>query len=491
MSQPNILLIMVDQMAWDVIGALGRHPVQTPHLDRLLHEGAHFPNAYCNGPICVSSRASFMTGRLVRDTRAFDNGSVLPADMPTFVHHLDRAGYDTVLAGKMHFVGPDQLHGFAERTTTDISPVGLELTPDWTRGPYPNEGTSVQRLRYPPVRDWSLQLSYDEEVAHTALAQLRQLRAGSKPFFLCTSLSHPHDPFLVPERCWRLYDGVDIPPPAAPAPAHEEHHPFNRWIQIHHEIDRFPLSERETLDARRAYYAVMSWVDALVGRLLAEVERLAFEDMVVVFTGDHGEMLGEHGMWFKRTFYDGATKVPLIVHAPGRFAAARRDEVVSLADIAATLIDLAEAPEKEAWLRDLAGDSFRAILEGGEPDRPGGIWKDRAISEYYAEGTVQPMLMIREGRHKYVYVHEHAPLLFDLEADPDELRDLAGDPAYADVRRRLEGELLAGLDVAQLRGAILRSQRERLMIASSTRTGSLWRYEAKRDAARMYRRPTG
>ena len=482
---PNIVLIMVDQMAWNVIHSLGHPAVKIPNLDVLVHGGVSFTNAYCNSPICVSSRATFMTGRLVRHTGAFDNGSELPASVPTFVHHLNRAGYQTILAGKMHFVGPDQLHGFRTRLTTDISPVGLELTPDWTRGTYPNEGTSVNRLRYPPVRDWSLQLSYDEEVLHRTLVHLRQLRLGSEPFFLCASFSHPHDPFLVTEPFWRLYDGVDIPPPAAPARALSKHHPYNQWIQIHHEADRFPLSEEETLQARRAYYAMVSYTDSLVGRILQELERLAFEDTVVVFTSDHGEMLGEHGMWFKRTFFDGATKVPLIVHAPDRYAPAQRSEVVSLADLTATLIDLAEVPEKEDWLSDLDGDSFLALLKGGNIP-----WKNVALSEYYAEGTVQPMLMLRKGRYKYVYVHEHAPLLFDLEINPLEEHDLSGDPAYADTCRELEQTLLSGLEMETLRRTILQSQRERLMIASSTPTGNLWRFEAKRDAARLYRRAT-
>lgn len=485
MERPNILLIMVDQMAWNVIHGLEHPVVKTPNLDILARDGVSFVNTYCNSPICVSSRASFMTGRLVRHTGAFDNGSELPASFPTFIHHLNRADYQTILAGKMHFVGPDQLHGFQTRLTTDISPVGLELTPDWTRGAYPNEGTSVNRLRYPPVRDWSLQLSYDEEVLHATLVHLRQLKTTSEPFFLCASFSHPHDPFLVTERFWRLYDGVDIPLPAAPARALSEHHPYNRWIQIHHEADRFPLTDEETLQARRAYYAMVSYTDSLVGRILDELERLALEDTVVVFTSDHGEMLGEHGMWFKRTFFDGASKIPLIVHAPDRFPPARRHEVVSLADLAATLIDLAEVPEKAAWLGELDGDSFLSLLQGS-----GESWKDCALSEYYAEGTLQPMLMLRQGQYKYVYVHEHAPLLFDLEADPLEQHDLSADPAHAQICRVLEHALLTGLDVEALRRKILRSQRERLMIASNTPTGSLWRFEAKRDAARLYRRAT-
>lgn len=198
MTRPNIVIVMMDQLAHDAIAALGHSAVVTPHLDALVRSGVTFENAYCNAPICASSRASFMTGKLVRHTGVYDNGSELSAAAPTLLHHLNRVGYTTVLSGKMHFNGPDQLHGFQERLTTDLSPAGFLLTPDWRRGAYPNPGTSVERLRYGPVRDWTLQLAYDEEVLHAALARLRQLREENEPFFLCASFAHPHDPFQVP-----------------------------------------------------------------------------------------------------------------------------------------------------------------------------------------------------------------------------------------------------------------------------------------------------
>ncbi|WP_170130932.1 choline-sulfatase [Deinococcus yavapaiensis] len=477
-NKPNILVIMVDQMAHDVIGALGHPTVLTPNLDALVRRGVAFDHAYCNSPICVSSRVSFMTGRLVRHTNAFDNGSEFPASLPTFAHRLNLAGYTTILSGKMHFVGPDQLHGFRERLTPDISPTGFELTPDWTRGPYPNPGTSVQRLRYPPVRPWSLQLAYDEEVLHHTLARLRRLALEDAPFFLCASFSHPHDPFLTPEPYWAAYEDRPVAPPNVEA--HDEDlHPFNRWIQIHHEADRFPLTPEETLRARRAYYAAVSYVDSIVGRLLAELDRVGLGDTLVVFTSDHGEMLGEHGMWFKRTFYDGAAKVPLIVSRPSTFAPARRSEVVSLVDLTATLLDLAEVEAPS----DADGGSLKPLLSGS-----GGPWKDFAVSEYFSEGTVEPMLMLRAGRFKFVYVHEQAPLLFDLQADPYEQRDLASDSAYAIVREELQAALLAGLDVSELRERIVRGQHERLLIAAATRDASAWKYRPSPDAV-LYERP--
>ncbi|MFC4427297.1 choline-sulfatase [Deinococcus navajonensis] len=490
MTQPNMLMVMVDQMAHDVIGRLGHPVVQTPHLDRLTARGVAFTNAYCNSPICVSSRTSFMTGTLVRDNGAFDNGSEFPASLPTFVHQLNQVGYLTLLSGKMHFVGPDQRHGFQERLTSDISPASFDLTPDWARGPCANEGTSVNRLRYPPVRPWSLQMSYDDEVLHSALVRLRQLGADrqdgrAQPFFLCVSFSHPHDPFLVPQPWWDLYGGVTIPPPSAPGQALNAMHPYNQWIQVHHEADRFPLDEREITQARRAYYAAVSYVDQLVGQLLDELERLGLDDTLIVFTSDHGEMLGQHGMWFKRTFYDGAAKVPLILALPGVRHGACRAEVVSLLDLTATLLDYAGAPVRPAMGLPPAGQSLRPLLEDLAL-----AWTGRAICEYFSEGTIEPMLMLRTARHKYVYVHRQAPLLFDLVEDPLEQIDLAGHPETAPLCRALQAELLGDLDVSQLRARIVDSQQQRLLVLAGTPTPPAWRQPVTRDAAQLYRRAT-
>lgn len=483
MSLPNIVMMMVDQMAHDVIGHLGHPAALTPHLDALARSGAAFTNAYCNSPICVSSRTSFMTGTLVSDNGAFDNGGEFPASLPTFVHHLNRAGYRTVLSGKMHVIGPDQRHGFQERLTTDDSPTGFELTPDWTRGPHPNEGTSLNRLRSPPGRPWSLQLAYDEDVLYHAQVRLRQLRAGKQPFFLCASFSHPHDPFLVPQAYWDRYDGRDVPAPHVPAPAWNALHPYNQWIQIHYEADRFPLNEEETRQARRAYYAAVSDVNDLVGRLLAELTRLELTDTLVVFTSDHGEMLGEHGMWFKRTFYDGAAKVPLLISLPGEVQPAVRREVVSLVDLSATLLDYAGVSAFPPGSLPPAGRSLRTLLRG-----EAAAWPDRAVCEYFSEGTVEPMLLLRRGRHKFVYVHDHLPLLFDLETDPHEQQNLAAEPDCQELARALQAELLTDLDVPQLKAQILLSQQRRLLVLEGSRGHPGWREPVNHDAARLYRR---
>ncbi|WP_309118892.1 choline-sulfatase [Paenibacillus sp.] len=470
---PNIVMIMVDQMAYDCIGALGHPVVKTPNIDKLVREGVAFSNAYCNSPLCAPSRASFVTGKLPSRIAAYDNGSELPASTPTFLHTLRRAGYETILSGKMHFVGPDQLHGFEHRLTRDIHATGFELTPDWSRGAYPNPGTGVRRLKARAgLETWNNHLAYDEKVASRALEKIRDLGGvpaeERRPFFLCASFFHPHDPFVITEKYWNMYKDADVPAPRVPATAPEEMHPFDQWIQKHHEADAFPLTEEELIANRRAYYGMVTYVDDKVGQLVDELARLRLlDDTVVALTSDHGEMLGERGMWFKRTYFDPSAKVPLVLSCPGRFrAGAVAREAVSLVDLTATFLDLAGVPDAER-IGETDGSSFLPVLV-----REGAEWKDEVVCEYYGEGALRPMAFVRQGRFKYVHVQGHEPLLFDLEFDPDERRNAIDDPALQHTAARLRERLHGLVDFDRIEVDVLRSQRERKLIGEALATGT-------------------
>ncbi|MCX7011557.1 MAG: choline-sulfatase [Candidatus Sumerlaeota bacterium] len=458
-SSPNILFIMADQLAASAVGAYGNPVVRTPRLDRLAREGARFETAYCNNPICGPSRCSMVAGRIPSAIGIYDNANELPAAQPTFLHELRLAGYQTILSGKMHFVGPDQLHGFEERLTTDIYPSGFHWTANWDRGAYHNPGTCVERLDKSGPCDASCQIDYDEEVLYQARQKLRDLarREDPRPFFLCASFTHPHDLFHAPRQYWDLYRNEDIPAPAAPAVPLDQMHPFNRWISIHHMVDVFPPSEETVRKARRAYYAMVSYFDALVGQLLADLERLGLAgNTIVAVTTDHGEMLGEHGMWFKRTFFEDAMRVPLIWRGPGIPAGRIVKQIVSLLDLYRTLVDLSGVPDAQCAFEGVEGASFRHLLEGRK-----GEWKDRAVGEYTGEGAIQPMRLLRKGPWKYVNVWNEPPLLFNLEDDPREQRNRIGDPEVARIEEAMREELLAGYDGEALRERIVADQRRR------------------------------
>ena len=469
-SRPNILMIMADQLPARTIGAYGHPLVQTPNIDALCEGGTVLESAYCNCPISAPSRASMCTGQYASGIGTFDNGTDFPSSIPTFMHHLRRAGYEVLLSGKMHFIGPDQMHGFERRLTTEIYPSSFVWTPDWTKGAYHNPGTAVDQLRDAGVCTWNMQLDYDEEVCFRSLEALRDLarrRQDGRPFFLCASYTHPHDPFIITRQWWDRYVHDTIDMPAVPGVPQDEMHPYDRWLQIHHMVDVYPPGEDAVRNARHAFYGMVSYFDHQVGRLMGELERLGLaENTLVVLTSDHGEMLGEHGMWFKRTYFDPSTRVPLVFRGPGVTRGQRAPQTVSLVDLFPTFLELAGLDGWQAVQETVDGDSLGELLRGN-----GQGWKDDALSEYYSEGVCQPMRMGVSGGLKYVYVHREAPLLFDLNTDPNELRNCIDDPAYADRLAVLKQRVHEGWNPEETRQTVLDSQRQRRAIVEAMAQG--------------------
>jgi choline-sulfatase len=464
----NILMIMADQLAAPALGAYGHPIVRSPHLDALAAGGTLFENCYCNSPLCVPSRQSMVSGRLPSAIGSYDNATELPAQVPTFLHHLRRGGYRTILAGKMHFVGPDQLHGFEERLNSDIYPATFEWTPDWRRGMHGNPGTSARKLLKSRPADWTDQLAYDEDSQRRVLGRLESLakEPDDRPFFLCVSYTHPHDPYIISPKYWDLYEGVEIDMPAVPAEPFDRMHPLQQWLHVHHELDKYPPTPERIIASRRGYYGMVSYVDDKVGELLAALDRLDLrDDTMILFGSDHGDMMGEHGMWFKRTFHEWSARVPLIVRRPGAPAGHRVAQSVSLVDLFPSLLDWAGLPPAE---HPLDGHSFAQALDG-----PLTSWKDEAVVEYMGEGMLAPMRAIRRGRYKYVYVHNEAPLLFDLQADPSEQHNLAGQPTHAAIEASLRQAVLQGFDPASVHTAVLRSQQDRLMMCEALYKGQV------------------
>jgi choline-sulfatase len=480
-------MIMADQLPARTIGAYGHALVRTPYLDALASEGTLFESAYANCPICAPSRASMVTGLYVSRIGAYDNGTDFLSSIPTFMHYLRRSGYTVWLSGKMHFIGPDQMHGFERRLTPEIYPSSLVWTPDWTKGAYPNPGTAVDQLSEAGLCIWNLQLDYDEQVSFRALEALRDLarqQDAAHPFFLCASYTHPHEPFVTTQRWWDLYDHDAIDMPIVPAVPLDEMHSYDQWLQIHHMVDRFPPDEAAIRNSRHAFYGMVSYFDHQVGRLLTELERLGLtQNTVVILTSDHGEMLGEHGMWFKRTYFDPATRVPLLVRGPGVRRGQRITQAASLVDLLPTLAELAGLPDWREVEASADGDSLCGLLRG-----EGRGWKNVALSEYYSEGVCQPMrLAVRDGI-KYVYVHQEAPLLFDLNRDPHELENRIDDPAYAGRLETLERIVHDGWDGNAIRARVIESQQRRRVINEAMAQGrhERWDVQPHFDATEQY-----
>jgi choline-sulfatase len=481
--QPNFLFVMADQLAAPALPIYGHKVVKAPHIARLAQRGVVFDNAYCNSPICAPSRFSMLSGRLPTTIGAYDNAAEFPASIPTLAHYLTAAGYQTILSGKMHFVGPDQLHGFGERLTTDIYPPDFSWTPDWRAGPRDKpSGISMQGVIQAGTCVRSLQMDYDDEVEFHAVQRIYDLArdAGRKPFFLAVSFTHPHPPFTIHREYWDRYRDDEIDLPAIAHIPVEQRDIQSQWLHVSHGADSQVVTPQHLRNARHAYYGMISYIDDKVGRLLATLEESGLaDDTIIVLCSDHGEMLGERGMWYKQTFFEWSARVPLVIAAPQHFAPRRAPQVVSLVDLLPTVLDLATGGEPPETIDPIDGRSMAPLLSGD-----GAGWPDMAISEYTDMGVCAPCRMIRQGRHKYVYTHGHAAQLYDLAADPAELRNLAGTAAHAPIEGKLRERLLENWDPQEVMDLVLASQRRRLFlnrVAQDSGQRANWSFQAFRD----------
>jgi choline-sulfatase len=482
--RPNVLLLMADQLAASWLPSYGHDVVDAPRLGALARDGATFEAAYCASPLCAPSRAALLTGLLPSRTDVFDNAAEMRASLPTIAHHLRAAGYATSLAGKMHFVGPDQLHGFEERLTPDVYPAGLDWTPDWTAGPDARLSWyhTMESVLRPGVVAASMQVDYDDEVAfHGARALLDHARRRSgEPFFHVVSFANPHDPWELPRRYWDRYDAGAIASPAVPAIPLEQADPHSRRLRAMCGVDEAAPTEAQIRRARHGYYAAISYLDERVGQVLEALDATGLaQDTVVIFTADHGEMLGERGLWFKMAFFEAAVRVPLIVRAPRRVAAGTRVAApVSQLDLLPTLLVLCGHPDAAEIAGGLDGTALAPLVEGATP-------RGAVVAEYHAEGVIAPALMVRGGPFKYVAYGDDPEQLFDLGADPHELRDLA--PTADGARRCAELRAQArGWDPVALRARVLASQRERRQVVAALARGraAAWDYVPPPDAGR-------
>lgn len=487
-KQPNILFLMADQMATSSLPFYGHPLVKTPHLSRLADEGVVFDSAYCNSPLCAPSRFTLMSGQLPSRIGGYDNAADFPADIPTFAHYLRDAGYFTALSGKMHFCGPDQLHGFEERLTTDIYPADYGWFVNWedfeTRPSYYHNMSSVTQAG-PCVR--SNQLDFDDEVSFRARRFLYDYaRNGEqRPFCLTVSLTHPHDPYTIPQEYWDRYNHDEIDMPKVPF-SHERADPHSRRLRHVYQLDEHTLTDGQIRNARHAYYGSISYVDDQIGSVLGVLKETGLDqDTIIVFSGDHGDMLGERGLWYKMSWFEGSARVPMIVHAPGRFAPKRVNESVSTMDLLPTFAELANNNVAPEYAAPLDGRSLLPHLTGN-----GG--HDEVIGEYLGEGAIAPLLMIRRGRYKFVYSAPDPEQLFDLEADPMELHNLAQDSAYQDLCREFRTEIASRWDYDRLHGEVIASQRRRRLVSRALSQGKVttWDHQPVFDASTQYMRNT-
>lgn len=489
MKQYNIVIVMADQLPPHFLAAYGHLTVKTPHIDALAREGLRFDAAYCNSPLCAPSRFAFMTGQHISRLGAYDNASELKASVPTFAHYLNALGYRTCLSGKMHFVGPDQKHGFRDRVTTDIYPSDFAWTPNWEKADVRIDKWyhNMQTVKESGTAVATYQTDYDDEVEYAARRWLidrgRDRASGdSSPFCLVASFIHPHDPYVAKAEWWNLYSDDDIDLPRHTF-TRDQQDPLSRRIMDGIEASTTPLTEKEIRWARRAYYANVSYFDSKVGSLVHTLEEIGeLQNTIVFVTSDHGDMLGERGLWYKMTFFEHSARVPLIMSGPGIMSGCVKN-ACSLIDVLPTLVDIGGGGD-DLYGEPVDGRSLLTLAHGHDDPL------DEAIGEYCAEMTPWPVYMIRRGSLKYIHCEQDPPQLFDLSQDPWELVNLARDPAYASAAQSFSQEVRERWDSDVVRRAVIASQKSRHTLQAAmdanSAGGEHWDYNPPSEASEQY-----
>ncbi|MBL9052710.1 MAG: choline-sulfatase [Tabrizicola sp.] len=480
--KPNLLILMVDQLNGTLFPDGPAPFLHTPNLRRLAERSTRFANCYTASPLCAPARASFMSGQLPSRTRVYDNAAEFASDIPTYAHHLRRAGYQTALSGKMHFVGPDQLHGFEERLTTDIYPADFGWTPDYRK---PGERIdwwyhNLGSVTGAGVAEITNQYEYDDDVAFQAVQKIYDLSRGHdpRPWALTVSFTHPHDPFVARRKYWDLYEGAPECEPPEPV-AYEDMDPHSKRLMDACDWRGMEITPDHIRRAKQAYFANISYIDDKIGEILAVLEATR-QEANIVFLSDHGEMLGDHGLWFKMNFFEGSARVPLMIAAP-EMPAGLIETPVSSIDLAPTLAALAgiSMDEVAPWTE---GVNLIPVANGAR--------RGPVAMEYAAEGTITPMIALCEGRWKYIRCPADPELLFDLDTDTGERVNLAADPSHAARLAHFRTLADARWDLVAYDAAVRESQARRWVVYEALRNGAYypWDHQPLRAASERYMR---
>ncbi len=474
-DKPNILFIMTDQHRWDCIGANGNALIKTPNLDRLAAAGVNFTHCFVQAPVCVPSRASFFTGRYPHSHRNRVNYTPLDRGEILMQSRLRDAGYATVAVGKLHYYPPT----VAEAKRTGFDSVELhDAVPNLDRfsdyiawreqhDPLASRAHRALAKNISPGQN-PFRQAIDEKYTETTWTgqrtrhHIRELAADDKPFFLFSSFWKPHSPFEVPEPFDAMYNDVDIP-----LPEQMTLEQINRLpAPLRTLILRFRPSydaDREKLEwMYRSYYGAISHIDREVGLILDELEAAGIADnTIVVFSSDHGDQMLEHGLMGKNCFFESSVRVPLIIRFPKRVKSAKYDDLVESIDLLPTLFELIGLPEPYSNQgRSLVGLISR---DGGNYMPREAVFSENVIPEVIAgnresfefiknegiRGTRHPdAKMVRTRRWKFVYYPEGFAELYDLQADPDEMTNLAEDPEHREQVYVMKDRLLHWLTTA-------------------------------------------
>ncbi len=441
MKPQNLLLIMTDGHDPRYMGASGHPLVRTPGIDRLAERGTRFTNAYTPCPLCVPARASFATGRHVHETGYWDNAFAYDGRVRGWAHLLQQAGRRIESIGKLHYRHQDDPLGFDRQHEPMHIADGTGMVWGVIRDPFPELTPPFRSIRKvgPGVSNYNL---YDRRIANMACewlsARARETEGG--PWMLYVGFVAPHFPLVVPRKYLDLYPVADIPLPKRYPDPRTGHHP---WVEAQDAFigqDKFFDSNEARLRAIAAYFGLLSFIDTQVGLVLDALAELGLDrETRVIYTSDHGDSIGARGLWGKSVFYEESVNIPMILAGPDVPAGEVCNTPVNLTDCYATILDGLGVEAKDNKAERDSRSLFGLAAIPNDADRP-------ILSQYHAFGSPSAGYMLRKGRYKYHHYVGYPPELFDLEADPEELDDLAVDPGHSDVLEEYEALLRAWLD---------------------------------------------
>ena len=455
MTPTNVLFICSDQHARNALGCYGHPLVRTPHLDALAAAGTRFTAACSSSPICVPARAAIATGRHVHQCRAWSSAEPYDGSIAGWGHRLIEAGRRVVSIGKLHYRSNEDPNGF----DTEILPMHVHAGVGWTTALLRDTRPMGSSADYARDLGWgeSAYTRYDRAIGDAACRWLREEAPAdpARPWVLFVSFVSPHNPMIAPPEYESWYPRERIGMPRAYRREERHRHPVPAGVERCMDHDAYVEDDDHVRAIRASYYGLCSFMDAEVGRVLDALDATGQRERTrILYTSDHGEMLGHLGYWAKSVMYEDSVGIPMIAAGPDIPEGAVVSTPVSHVDCHPTILEAAGLPLRDADAA-LPGESLIGIAKGRAPART-------VLSEYHDGGAVTGMFMIRHGRFKYVHYPGFAPELFDREADPDELHDLGTSAAHAGVRAECEARLRALLDPDEVNAAAFADQRRRL-----------------------------
>ncbi|MDC0738926.1 sulfatase-like hydrolase/transferase [Cognatishimia sp. SS12] len=457
MQPQNTIFLLSDQHSPTALGCYGNSVVQTPNLDRLAARGTRFSAAYCNSPICVPARAAIATGRYVHQTGYWDNSRGYEGSVPSWGHRLAREGYSVESVGKLHFRSEADPTGFDRQ----VVPMHIAEGGGALLGLLRDDTAELKKYREYHLEAGpgeSSYTKYDRRITEEAIKWIHEKAANpsEKPWVGMLSLVCPHPPLQCPEEFYALYPPEDLDLPYLSTPGDWPEHPA---FQTHRTFQGCaePFSEDVVRRSMAAYYGLTSFLDHNIGLILKALEETGLlEDTRIIYSSDHGEADGKHGLWGKYNMYDHSVGVPLIMAGPDIPAGRVEPTPVTHVDLYQTILSSVDAPlyEDEAAM---PGRSLFDVIDAPDPDRV-------AFSEYHAAAANSAIYMIRKGRYKFVYYVGLPNQLFDLVADPEERVDLADDPDYQGICAAYEAILRDMLDPEAIDTIARTDQQARILV---------------------------